>query len=104
MEGGWDVGELFDEKDMEGAAKIAGRLDQLNAERQEEERRIMGSIFRRLEDEPALREAYCVVVDGAGWHRGVIGITASPVVERHGRPTRVISREGDEAHRSAPTL
>ena len=83
---------------------IAGRLDQLNAERQEEERRIMDSIERRLEEEPALREAYCVVLDGEGWHRGVIGITASRVVERHGRPTLVISREGDEAHGSGRSI
>ena len=99
-----DVIDLFNEKDMERARKIASRLDQLNAERQEEERRIMDSIFRRLEDEPVLREAYCVVVDGEGWHRGVIGITASRVVERYGRPTLVISREGDEAHGSGRSI
>jgi single-stranded-DNA-specific exonuclease len=99
-----DVVELFNEKDLERARKIAGRLDQLNAERQEEERRIMESIERRLEEEPALREAYCVVLDGEGWHRGVIGITASRVVERHGRPTLVISREGDEAHGSGRSI
>src|SRR5450631_3418040 len=99
-----DVVELFNEKDMERARKIAGRLDKLNAERQEEERRIMDSILRRLDEEPALREAYCVVVDGEGWHRGVIGITASRVVERHGRPTLVISREGDEAHGSGRSI
>ncbi len=101
-----DVVELFYEKDMERARQIAGRLDRLNAERQEEERRIMDSIERRLEEEPALREAYCVVVDGEGWHRGVIGITASRVVECHGRPTLVISRscEGDEAHGSGRSI
>ena len=99
-----DVVDLFNEKDMERARQIAGRLDQLNAERQEEERRIMDSIERRLEEEPALREAYCVVLDGEGWHRGVIGITASRVVERHGRPTLVISREGDEAHGSGRSI
>jgi single-stranded-DNA-specific exonuclease len=99
-----DVVDLFNEKDMERARTIAGRLDQLNAARQEEERRIMGSIFQRLEEEPGLREAYCVVVDGDGWHRGVIGITASRVVERYGRPTLVISREGDEAHGSGRSI
>jgi single-stranded-DNA-specific exonuclease len=99
-----DVVELFNEKNVERARQIAGRLDQLNAERQEEERRIMDSIFHRLEEEPALREAYCVVVDGEGWHRGVIGITASRVVERHGRPTLVISRENDEAHGSGRSI
>ena len=99
-----DVVDLFNEKDMDRARKMAARLDQLNAERQEEERRIMDSIERRLEAEPALREAYCVVLDGEGWHRGVIGITASRVVERHGRPTLIISRTGDEAHGSGRSI
>jgi single-stranded-DNA-specific exonuclease len=99
-----DVVDLFKEKDVERARQIAGRLDRLNTERQEEERRIMDGIFHRLDEEPALREAYCVVVDGEGWHRGVIGITASRVVERHGRPALVISREGDEAHGSGRSI
>jgi single-stranded-DNA-specific exonuclease len=99
-----DVVELFSVKEIARAREIAGRLDQLNAERQEEERRIMDSIGRRLDEEPALREAYCVVVDGDGWHRGVIGITATRVVERYGRPTLVISREGEEAHGSGRSI
>jgi single-stranded-DNA-specific exonuclease len=99
-----DVVDLFNEKDVDRARAMAGRLDQLNAERQEEERRIMDSIEQRLQAEPALCEAYCIVLDGEGWHRGVIGITASRVVERHGRPTLIISREGDEAHGSGRSI
>jgi single-stranded-DNA-specific exonuclease len=99
-----DVVELFSVKDIERAREIAGRLDKLNSERQDEERRIMESIERRLEEEPALREAYCIVIDGEAWHRGVIGITATRVVERYGRPTLVISREADEAHGSGRSI
>jgi len=99
-----DVVDLFNEKDIERARQMAGRLDQLNAERQEEERRIMDNIESRIEAEPALREAYCIVLDGEDWHRGVIGITASRVVERHGRPTLIISRVGDEAHGSGRSI
>jgi single-stranded-DNA-specific exonuclease len=99
-----DVVDLFSVKDLEQARTIAARLDQLNAERQDEERRIMESIEQRFEQEPALREAYCVVVDGDGWHRGVIGITATRVVERYGRPALVISREGEEAHGSGRSV
>ena len=99
-----DVVDLFSVKDPEQARSIAARLDQLNADRHDEERRIMEGIERRLEAEPALRETYCVVVDGEGWHRGVIGIAATRVVERYGRPTLVISREGDEAHGSGRSV
>jgi single-stranded-DNA-specific exonuclease len=44
------------------------------------------------------------VLDGEGWHRGVIGITASRVVERCNRPALVISREGDEGHGSGRSI
>ena len=51
-----------------------------------------------------LREAFCIVIDGEGWHRGVIGITATRVVERYGRPALVISRNGEEAHGSGRSI
>ncbi|MBI1739471.1 MAG: single-stranded-DNA-specific exonuclease RecJ [Acidobacteriales bacterium] len=99
-----DVVELFSVKDIERARQIAARLDQLNAERQEEERRILDSIERKLEEEPALRDAYCMVIEGEGWHRGVIGITATRVVEKYGRPALVLSREGEESHGSGRSI
>jgi single-stranded-DNA-specific exonuclease len=51
-----------------------------------------------------LRDSYCMVIDGDGWHRGVIGITATRVVERYGRPALVVSRDGDEAHGSGRSI
>jgi single-stranded-DNA-specific exonuclease len=99
-----DVVDLFSVKDIERARQIAARLDQLNAERQEEERRILDEVERRLTDDPALREAFCVVVDGEGWHRGVIGIAATRVVEKYGRPALVLAREGEEAHGSGRSI
>ena len=99
-----DVIELFSVKDSARAREIATRLDQLNAERQEEERRILASIESCLEAEPSLRDAFCMVIDGDGWHRGVIGITATRVVERYGRPALVISRNGEDAHGSGRSV
>ncbi len=99
-----DVIELFSVKDPLRAVEIANRLDELNSERQEEERHILESINKRFEETPALGEAFCVVVDGEGWHRGVIGITATRVVERYGRPALVISKNGEEAHGSGRSI
>ena len=99
-----DVIELFSVKDIDRARELATRLDQLNAERQEEERRIVQAIEARIEEDPALRDSFCMVVDGDGWHRGVIGITATRVVERYGRPALVISRDGEEAHGSGRSI
>ena len=99
-----DVIELFSVNDVTRAREIASKLDTLNAERQEEERRILEAISTRFEEDPALSEAFCIVIDGEGWHRGVIGITATRVVERYGRPTLVISRDGDDAHGSGRSI
>ncbi len=99
-----DVIDLFSTKDPKHAQEIANKLDQLNAARQKEEREILESIKLRVEEEPALRDAYCVVIDGDGWHRGVIGITATRVVEQFGRPALVISCDGDEAHGSGRSI
>ncbi len=99
-----DVIELFSVKDAARARELANRLDQLNSERQEPERRIMDAIESRIRQEPPLQDAFCMVIDGAGWHRGVIGITATRVVERYGRPALVISRDGDEAHGSGRSI
>ena len=99
-----DVIELFSVKSTPRAHEIALKLDKLNTERQEEERRILQAIDARLQEDTALRDAFCMVIDGDGWHRGVIGITATRVVERYHRPTIVISRDGDEAHGSGRSI
>ena len=99
-----DVIELFSVKDVARAREIAQRLDKLNGERQEEERRIVDAIEQRLAEDAGLRDSYCMVIDGEGWHRGVIGITATRVVERHGRPALVVSRDGEEAHGSGRSI
>jgi single-stranded-DNA-specific exonuclease len=99
-----DVIELFTTKDMTRAREIAERLDQLNSERQAEEARIVEEICRTLDESTERREAYCIVVDGENWHRGVIGIAATRVVERYCRPALVISRLGDEGHGSGRSI
>jgi single-stranded-DNA-specific exonuclease len=99
-----DVIELFSVRDAARARELAAKLDQLNTSRQEEERRILRSLEDRISGDPALCDAYCIVLDGEGWHRGVIGITATRVVERYNRPTLVISRDGEEAFGSGRSI
>ena len=99
-----DVIDLFSAKDPVRARELAAKLDRLNADRQEEERRILRAVEDRISGDPALCEAYCIVVDGEGWHRGVIGIAATRVVERYHRPAIVIAREGEEAFGSGRSI
>lgn len=99
-----DVIELFSVKDVARAKELAAKLDKLNTDRQEEERRILAAAEERFSSDRALCEGFCIVVDGNGWHRGVIGITATRILERYNRPTIVISVEGDEAFGSGRSI
>jgi single-stranded-DNA-specific exonuclease len=99
-----DVIELFSVKDPVRARELAAKLDRLNSDRQEEERRILRAVEERFTGDPTLCDAYCIVIDGEGWHRGVIGITATRIVERYNRPTLVISRNGEEAFGSGRSI
>src|SRR6516164_4710733 len=106
--GRMDVAErvirLFTEKDATKAAEMALELNQLNGDRQQAEQRIIEEIHARIEASPELQDAYCLVLEGEGWHRGVIGICASRVVERWRRPALVFSCEGGEAHGSGRSI
>ena len=99
-----DVIELFTCREQARCKEIAQKLNQLNLERQEEEARIVAAIEELLAAEPDLTGKYCMVFDGDGWHRGVVGIVASRVVEKTGRPALVIAKEGEEAHGSGRSI
>lgn len=99
-----DVIQLFSTRDPAEARTLALKLNELNSDRQAEEARILEEIQATLEANPTMRDGYCIVVDGDGWHRGVIGITATRIVERYCRPTIVLSRDGDEAHGSGRSI
>lgn len=99
-----DVIELFTSRDANRCREIAEKLNLLNAERQQEEARIVSEIDRRLTDSPEWMEKFLLVFDGEGWHRGVVGIVASRVVEKTGRPALVVARDGEEAHGSGRSI
>jgi single-stranded-DNA-specific exonuclease len=96
--------QLFTEKDAGKAAEMAMQLNELNGNRQQEEQRILNEIQQKIESSPEFKDAYCLVVDGENWHRGVIGICATRVVERYCRPTLIFSCENGEAHGSGRSL
>ncbi len=96
--------ELFTEKDGAKAAEMAMELNQLNGDRQQEEQRIVDEIMKKVDSTPEMKDAYCMVIDGDGWHRGVIGICATRVVERYHRPALVFSCENGEAHGSGRSI
>ncbi len=82
---------------------LAAQLERLNQERRATEAAMMGEISARL-DEPCFRDARSIVIDGEGWHRGVIGILASRIVEQTGKPAIVVTREDGEAYGSGRSI
>jgi single-stranded-DNA-specific exonuclease len=83
--------------DEEQATELAARLEELNRERQGVEDKILRAAIAQVESWPeALQRRRAYVVAGADWHEGVIGIVASRLVERFGRPVVLIAgTEGD---------
>ena len=84
--------QLLLSEDETEAAQLAGRLEELNRERQAVEDRILREAVAQVEawpDAHRRRRAY-VVADG-GWHQGVIGIVASRLVERFHRPVVLVA-------------
>src|SRR5271168_5611870 len=65
---------------------------------------MLEEIERRLRDEPAFQSSRCIVVEGEGWHRGIIGILASRVVDRMRRPAMAIALENGEAYGSGRSV
>jgi single-stranded-DNA-specific exonuclease len=99
-----EVVELFTTRDAVRAGELAAKLDRLNSERQQAEASTLEEIERRLRDEPAFAASRCIVIEGEGWHRGIIGILASRVVDRVGRPAIVIAVESGEAYGSGRSV
>ncbi len=94
-----DAAEMFLTADPGRARRLAGKLQRLNSLRQETERSVSAEAIAACTGEDPI-----TVVCGEGWHRGVIGIVASRMVERFGRPALVISTDGSTAHGSARSV
>jgi len=89
-----DVVELFTTRQPQRAQELAEKLERLNTDRRETEAGILTQIEERLKD-PAFEQGRCIIVDGEGWHRGIIGILASRIVDQTGKPALVITHEGE---------
>ena len=78
-------------EDEERAAELAHKLNEINVARQETEQDIVKAAQEQLDAEPAILEDRVILIWGRDWHPGVIGIVASRLVEKTGRPVIVVS-------------
>lgn len=99
-----DVIELFSTNDAERARAIASQLHDLNKDRQQTEAEITHTIFKQCIEQIVTDDDAALVFAGEGWHRGVVGIVASRVVERYHRPVFVLGIENGTAQGSGRSI
>ena len=102
-----DVVELFLTRDPERAKLLAQKLDTLNTDRRASEAAALDAIemqLHALKNHAGDYPAQCIVLDHPEWHRGVLGILASRVVERTNRPAFVLTSDDCEAHGSGRSV
>jgi len=86
------------------ARELAEQLNIENLRRQQEEAEIVAAAKKIVETDLEVGSRTVIVVAGEGWHRGVIGIVASKLVDAFHRPAIVLSIDGDVAHGSCRSI
>ena len=93
-----------DETMADEARLLAEQLNTENLRRQQEEADIVAQAKKIVETDLEVGSRTVIVVAGDGWHRGVIGIVASKLVDAFHRPVIVLSIDGDVAHGSCRSI
>ena len=89
--------------DPQEAAAIAARLEVLNTERQALDQRMLDEALAQVDEQGGV-QASGLVLAGDAWHPGVVGIVASRVVERFGRPTFLVAFDGETGRASGRSI
>ena len=89
--------------DPQEAAAIAARLEVLNTERQALDQQMLEEALAQV-DELGGMQTSGLVLAGDAWHPGVVGIVASRVVERFGRPTFLVAFDGETGRASGRSI
>lgn len=91
-------------EDLSVALGIAEQVDNCNKQRHISENEIMEEAVACIEADKRLKYAKVIVVCGENWHHGVIGIVAARITEKYGRPSIVITFDGDKGTGSARSI
>jgi single-stranded-DNA-specific exonuclease len=93
-----------DEAMGDEARALALQLDGENLRRQEEEAATVAAAKHIVTTDPEVGARSVLVVGGEGWHRGVVGIVASKLVDAFHRPAIVLSIDGNLAYGSCRSI
>lgn len=94
---------LLTDDDSE-ASLLASEISEANTQRQATESGITEFAENYIENHPEIKFSKVIVVDGENWHQGVIGIVASRLCEKYGKPCIVISKAGELAKGSGRSV
>ncbi|OYX23833.1 MAG: single-stranded-DNA-specific exonuclease RecJ [Flavobacteriales bacterium 32-35-8] len=95
--------ELLSEFDFEQAQQFASEIEKYNADRKDLDKHITREAFEQIEQNHE-QERFTTVVFQENWHKGVIGIVASRLIETYYRPTLVFTKSGDKYAASARSV
>ena len=90
--------------DEDEAARLAQELERINERRQALDQRILDQAIAQVERQADPGRDAAFVLAGEDWHPGVVGIVASRVVERYGRPTFLVALEGETGRGSGRSI
>lgn len=96
--------QLFVEKDYNKALAFAEMLHSDNADRREADSSITVEALSLIQQDPLAASRKTTVVFQEHWHKGVVGIVASRLIETYYRPTIVLTRSGDYVAGSARSV
>ncbi|MBR5262339.1 MAG: single-stranded-DNA-specific exonuclease RecJ [Clostridia bacterium] len=91
-------------EDFEEAAELAAEINDDNSLRQQTEQEILAQAVSIIDENSAWKYDRVLVVSGEDWHDGVIGIVASRLVEKYGKPTIVITSKDGSAKGSGRSI
>ncbi|MBF7091157.1 single-stranded-DNA-specific exonuclease RecJ [Flavobacterium sp. ALJ2] len=95
--------ELLTEFNFEQAQQFASEIEKYNADRKDLDKQITKEAFQQIEKNQE-QNRFSTVVFQEDWHKGVIGIVASRLIETYYRPTLVFTKSGDKYAASARSV
>jgi len=103
MKHGGHAVALLAAPDLDAARELAIEIEQFNADRRDTDKRITQEALDQIQQNGEEKRMTTVVYD-QNWHKGVVGIVASRLIETYYRPTLVFTRSGDRLAASARSV
>jgi single-stranded-DNA-specific exonuclease len=104
IKSGGDAVALLTSKDRDSVLELAEEVNRYNKERRELDQRITEHALELLQESPEEEKKRSTVVFNGGWHKGVVGIVASRLMDHYYRPTIVLTGNGDKITGSARSV